>query len=77
MSDSELRALQKMARRKGLPLSEWVRQALRQAQRVEAVGPADRKLAAVRAASRHSFPAPDIEEMLAEIERGYHQDTGS
>jgi transposase len=30
-----------------------------------------RKLAAVRAAARHSFPTADIDEMLAEIGRGY------
>jgi hypothetical protein len=76
MSDSELRALQRIAKRKGVPLSEWVRQALRRAQRIEDVGPPDRKLAAIRSAARHAFPAPDVDEMLAEIERGYHQDAG-
>lgn len=29
------------------------------------------KLAAIQAATRHAFPAPEIEAMLAEIERGY------
>ena len=34
-------------------------------------GDASRKLATIRAAANHSFPAPDIDQMLAEIERGY------
>jgi hypothetical protein len=71
MSEAEFRQLQKLARRKGLALSEWVRQTLRAAQREESEGNVDRKLAAIRAASRHQFPAPDIDQMLAEIERGY------
>jgi hypothetical protein len=76
LSDAELRAYQKIAREKGIPLSEWVREVLRRARRTDAVGPADRKLAAIRAAARHDFPAPDIDDMLAEIERGYHEDAG-
>ena len=32
---------------------------------------AERKLAALRAATKHSFPTGDIEQMTAEIERGY------
>jgi hypothetical protein len=75
MSEAEFRGYQKLARRKGVPLSEWVRRVLRRARRTELAAPADRKLAAIRAAARHAFPAPDIDRMLAEIERGYHQDT--
>jgi len=33
-----------------------------------------KKLAAIRAAAEYQFPAPDIETMLAEIERGYLSD---
>lgn len=29
------------------------------------------KIAAIRAAGRHAFPAPGIDQMLAEIEQGY------
>jgi hypothetical protein len=39
--------------------------------RSEPSGDAARKLAVVREGARHSYPAPDIEQMLAEIERGY------
>jgi hypothetical protein len=35
------------------------------------VGNVGKKLDAVRAATRHSFPTADINDMLAEIERGY------
>jgi hypothetical protein len=35
-----------------------------------------RKLDVVRAAAGHSFPAPDVAQMLAEIERGYTHDAG-
>jgi hypothetical protein len=34
----------------------------------------EKKLKAIRAAVRHQFPAGDIQQMLAEIERGYLQD---
>ncbi len=74
LDDAELESFQQLAQQQGLGLSEWVRQALRKAKRAEAVGPGDKKLAAIRAAIQHEFPAPDISEMLSEIERGYGQD---
>ena len=52
-------------------MAEWVRQALRAARRQEPSGDLDRKLDAIRAASRHAFPTADMDQMLAEIERGY------
>ena len=69
--DGEYEQLQGAARQRGLTLAEWVRQALRAALRAQPVDTADRKLAAVRAATRHAFPTADIDRMLAEIERGY------
>jgi hypothetical protein len=48
-----------------------VRQALREALRQVPSGSAERKLAAVRAASALAFPSADIDQMLDEIERGY------
>ena len=53
-----------------MTVSEWVRQALRNALRREPVVSSDRKLAAVRAAVRNEFPTAGIDQMLAEIERG-------
>lgn len=69
--DEEFDELRATAERSGLTVSEWVRQALRRARREESAGDPARKLAAVRSALRHDFPTGDIEDMLAEIERGY------
>ena len=70
LDDEELEDIRRVARRHGLTVSEWVRQALRQARRQTASGSIDRKLAAVRAAVAHQFPTSDIGDMLDEIERG-------
>jgi hypothetical protein len=75
ISEKEFRLMKEIARRRGLTLAEWVRQTLRGACRQEPLGDPDVKLARVRAALRHEFPAPDIDQMLAEIARGYR--TGS
>lgn len=69
--EAELRALREVADRQGMPVSEWVRRALREARRREPRGDLESKLRAVRAAARHQFPTGEIDEMLAEIERGY------
>lgn len=71
LSDEDLRRFEASARDEGLTLSEWVRQVLRAAELDRAIGPAERKLKAIRNALQHSFPAPDIDQMNAEIERGY------
>lgn len=71
LDDEELQALREDARRHGMTVSEWVRQALRTVRRASSVQEPARKLAAVRAATRHSFPTADIDQMLEETERGY------
>lgn len=71
LDDAEIDEFRRLAERAGLTLSEWVRQHLRAAAREAGAGDPARKLAALRRASQYSFPAPDIDEMLAEIERGY------
>jgi hypothetical protein len=45
--------------------------AIGRARRREPVGNVGKKLDCVRAAARHSYPTADIDDMLAEIERGY------
>ncbi|MGH8999479.1 MAG: antitoxin [Acidimicrobiia bacterium] len=70
LADAELVRFQEAARLAGTTLAEWVRRALRQAEREAATGDGAQKLAAIRTASFHSFPAPDIDRMLAEIEAG-------
>jgi hypothetical protein len=71
VDDAELKKMQGAAKRNGLTLAEWVRQVLRRGLREEPSTSTERKLAAIRSASRHSFPTADVDEMLAEIERGY------
>lgn len=71
LEESELAEIRKLARRQRLTTAAWVRQALRGARRAEPGVDAKRKLATVRAAVSHAFPTADIDQMLAEIERGY------
>jgi hypothetical protein len=67
----ELRDLRRLAKQQGMTLSEWVRQALREARRRGPAEDQSRKLAALRDAAHHEFPAPEIDLMLEEIEQGY------
>lgn len=71
LGEQEMKTIREDARRHGVTVSEWVRQALRNARRESPGRDAARKLETVRAAARHSFPTADIDQMLAEIERGY------
>ncbi len=71
MPEPELAGYRAAARAEGLSLAAWVRRALRAELRERSHGDAARKLAVVRSAAGHSFPAPDIEQMLEEIEQGY------
>jgi hypothetical protein len=77
VDESELEGYQRAAARDGLTLSEWVRQALRRSERAVATGDVASKLDTVRAAVAHDFPTGDIDEMLADIERGYAGDPAS
>jgi hypothetical protein len=71
VQDSEYKEIQKAADAQRLSIAAWVRHALSAARRREPVGNIGKKLDAVRAATRNSFPTADINDMLAEIERGY------
>ncbi len=66
----ELAEIQRFARQQRMTTAEWVRQALRTARKSAPSADARKKLAAVRSASHHAFPAPDIDQMLREIEQG-------
>jgi hypothetical protein len=70
MDESELREIRRAARRRQMTVSEWVRSALRAARRAEPGGEPGRRIADIRAASRHAFPTADIDQMQAEIEQG-------
>ncbi len=71
LDEAEFDDLRDVARREGVPVSEWVRSALREARRRQPRGDVERKRRVVREAARHQFPTADIEQMLAEIEQGY------
>jgi hypothetical protein len=71
LDEPELREIQRAARAQRMTVAEWVRQALRAARRREPVSSAGRKLDAIRAAVRYSFPTAGIDQMLSEIESGY------
>lgn len=74
--EGEYREIQQLARRQRMTVAEWVRHALRGARRQAPVSDPGRKLQVVRAAVRHGFPTADMDQMLAEIERGYATDRG-
>lgn len=76
VDEAELGRFRRAARRSGVTLSQWVRDVLRRAESAEDVGDASAKLDAIRSAAAHTFPAPDVDEMLAEIESGYLADPG-
>ncbi len=69
--EDELTKLQEIARQNRMTLAEWVRQALREARAEQPVRLAALKRQAVRRAMEHEFPTGDIDEMIAQIERGY------
>lgn len=71
LDDAEFDELQAVAELDGMTTSEWVRRTLRRARLERVAADPARKLAAIRAATAHSFPTADIDQMLAEIEQGY------
>ena len=75
LSEKELAEIKQSARKQQMTTAEWVRQALRAARRAEPRAPSRKKLDVIRAAARHAFPAPDIDQMIDEIERGYLADS--
>ena len=77
LEDSEWREVRRAARAGRLTVAEWVRQALRQGRRGSSMKDVDRKLEALRAASRHGFPTADVDQMHAEIVKGYLESSGS
>lgn len=71
LDEREWRELQKVAKAARMTVAEWVRQAIRARRAVTSVADVDKRLAAIRAAANHSFPTADIDEMNADIARGY------
>jgi hypothetical protein len=76
LEEAEFREIKRLARSQRLSVAAWVRQALRSARAPDVAGPAQ-KLEVIRAAARHAFPTAEIDEMLAQIERGYLRSSGA
>lgn len=76
VADDELERYSQTADAVGLTTSEWVRQALRKAERETSSGDVEAKLAAIRKAVSYEAGdgEVDIEEMLAQTEAGYLAD---
>jgi hypothetical protein len=74
VGEEDLQRYQRSAQAAGQTLSEWAREAMNTAERRTSSGDVEAKLAAIRKAATYSFPVPDIDTMLAEIEMGYRQD---
>jgi hypothetical protein len=70
LDDSEFAEIRHIARRRGLTVAAWVRQALRVARREESRRGIERKLSVLREASRYSYPSGDIGAILADIGAG-------
>jgi hypothetical protein len=71
LDDEEWKEIREVTQNQRLSVSEWVRRTLRQARRRLPEGERGRKLDALRAATRHSFPTGDVDRILGEIEFGY------
>ena len=69
--DDELAEIQRLAKRQRKTTATWVREALRAARDAALYPDAEPKLRAVREALTHDYPTGEIDELLADIERGY------
>ncbi len=72
LDEEEFEEIRQLARRQGLTVAAWVRQALRAKRMESSAADARAKLKAIRKAAEYSFPTADIAEMLAQIEQGYN-----
>lgn len=77
LEDDELEAIQQLARKHHLTTAAWVRETLRRAREETVYPDAVRKLRAVREASAFAYPVGDVDEMLADIEGGYRDESAS
>ena len=69
--DREMSDIQRLAKREGLTVGEWVRRTLHEARMNRPGIEPETKLKSVRRAVTYSFPTADVGQMLNEIERGY------
>ena len=69
LDDSEMKEIRTIARRRRMTVTEWVRAALRASKSEEPGAAPRRKLQVLRAATTHSFPTANINEILKQIEQ--------
>lgn len=75
LADDELAGIQALAKRRRQTTAAFVRDALRTARAAAEYAAPEIKLRAVREAAALAYPIADIEDLLAEIERGYRAGT--
>lgn len=71
LDDKEFIEIQKVAKRAGMPLSQWVRLSLRNAKQQVPSKQREEKLRALKRAAMHEGPVSDIAQMNREIMAGY------
>lgn len=71
LEDTELAEIRALARRRRQTTAAFVRDALRAARAAADYPTVESKLSAVREAAAQAYPTGEIEELLAETERGY------
>lgn len=74
LEDEELAEIQALAKRRRQTTAAFVREALRSAREAADYPTPEVKLRAVREAAALAYPVADIDELLAEIERGYRSE---
>lgn len=72
LDDEELAEIRRTAKREQMTVAAWVRQVLREARSRKPEREAHEKLEAIRRAAEHEFPTGEIDQVLTEIEHGYH-----
>jgi len=77
LDDDEMKAIARLARKRKMTVSGWVREILREARSRHPRVAGEKKIQAVRAAAKHAFPTADMDRMLAEIESGYQSGASS
>jgi hypothetical protein len=70
LSDSEYRAVETAAARRGTPIASVVRESLRRYIEADFLEDPSARLASVLRFARFSGPTGDVEQLLEEIERG-------
>lgn len=71
VDEAEWKEIRRTARSQRLTVAEWVRQTLRSARQARSSRDSHEKIAAIRAAMKFAHPTADLDQMNAEIERGY------